>query len=178
MTDQGTMRAIADANDNRFYGKHRGVVKDNSDPDGRARLQVEVPEVRGAGVLDWALPAAPFAGDGVGFFAMPPVGANVWVEYEAGNLRYPIWSGCFWERGQIDSADAVPEVVFLKTASATIRIDDSAGEIKIEISGSKITLTSSEIKIEASQIVNEATGAKTQLSASGFDALQGALKVV
>lgn len=162
----------------RFYGKYRGVVVANTDPEGRARLQVEVPEVRGAGVIDWALPSSPYAGAGVGFFALPPVDANVWVEYEGGNLRYPIWSGCFWERGQIDAADALPEVMFLKTNAATLRIDNAAGEVKIEIGGGSITLTASEVKIEAPQITNTASGATTQLTAGGFDALQGALKVI
>ena len=178
MTEQNLRRVITDANDNRFYGKYRGVVIDNADREGRARLQVEVPEVRGPGVLEWAMPSMPYAGDGVGFFALPPNGTNVWVEYEAGNLRYPIWSGCFWERGQIDAADAVPEVVFLKTAGATIRIDDAAGEILIETGSAKITLSGSEVKIEAPKVINDASGSKTELSPGGFDALQGALKAV
>lgn len=168
----------AGAAPDRYYGKYRGTVSGNVDPEGRGRLQVEVPEARGAGVIDWALPCVPYAGDGVGLFALPPVGAAVWVEYEAGNLAVPIWSGCFWLRGQIAAADALPEVAFLKTDQASIRIDNSTGEIRIEIGGASVTLTSSEVKIDAPQIVNSASGAQTQLSAGGFDALQGALKVV
>jgi uncharacterized protein involved in type VI secretion and phage assembly len=171
-------QARVGATQDRFYGKYRGVVIDNVDPEGRGRLQVSVPEVRGPNVVEWAMPSSPYAGDGVGFFALPPVKANVWVEYEGGNMRVPIWSGCFWERGQIDAADAVPDVMFLKTKAATLRIDSASGEIKIEIQGASITLTASEIKIEASQITNSASGAKTQLTAAGFDALQGALKVM
>ena len=168
----------AGARQDRFFGKYRGVVTANSDPQSRARLQVRVPEVRGEEVTEWALPASPYAGSNVGFFALPPVGANVWVEYEGGNLQVPIWSGCFWADGEITSADAVPEVMFLKTAQASIRIDNNAGEIKIEIQGTKITLTSSEAKIEAPQITLSANGAQVQLTPSGFDALQGALKVM
>jgi hypothetical protein len=166
------------ASQERFYGKYRGVVVGNTDPEGRGRLQVKVPEVRGPSVIDWAMPAAPFAGDGVGFFALPPVDANVWVEYEGGKLSVPIWSGCFWERGQIDAADSIPDVMFIKTKAATLRLDSATGEIKIEIQGAKITLTASEIKIEAPQITNTASGAMVQLTPGGFDALQGALKVV
>ncbi len=166
------------AGQDRFFGKYRGVVVGNVDPESRGRLQVEVPEVRGPGVIDWALPSSPYAGDGVGFFALPPVDANVWVEYEGGNLQIPIWTGCFWQRGQIATADAIPEVAFLKTDQASLRIDNATGEIKIEIQGAAITLTASEVKIEAPQITNTASGAKTQLTAGGFDALQGALKVV
>jgi uncharacterized protein involved in type VI secretion and phage assembly len=176
--DMPAVQSRIGASQERFYGKYRGVVVDNSDPEGRGRLQVKVQEVRGTSVVDWAMPASPYAGDGVGFFALPPVDANVWVEYEAGNLRVPIWSGCFWERGQIDAADAVPDVMFLKTKAASLRIDSASGEVRIEVSGSKITITASEIKIEASQITNSASGASVQLTAGGFDVLQGALKVV
>jgi uncharacterized protein involved in type VI secretion and phage assembly len=160
-----------------FFGKYRGEVKGNQDPEGRGRLQVEVPEVL-PGVTEWALPASPYAGNGVGFFALPPVGANVWVEFEAGNLRVPIWTGCFWLRGEIAAADAVPEVVFLKTSQATIRIDNTAGEVKIELGGTSLTLSASEAKIEAPQVSLTANGATLKLTPAGFDALQGALKVM
>ena len=177
MNMQSPQRRIGVSQD-RFYGKYRGAVVGNVDPEGRGRLQVEVPEVRGPGVIDWALPAAPYAGDGVGFFALPPVDASIWVEYEGGNLQVPIWTGCFWQRGQIAAADAIPEVTFLKTQQASLRIDNATGEIRIEIQGASITLTASEVKIEAPQITNTASGATTQLTPAGFDALQGALKVV
>ena len=95
-----------------------------------------------------------------------------------GMLNLPIWSGCFWERGQIAAADAVPDVMFLRTAAASLRIDSASGEVKIEIQGATITLTASEVKIEAPQITCTASGATTQLTAAGFDALQGALKVM
>ena len=161
----------------RFFGKYRGEVKGNQDSEGRGRIQVEVPEVR-PGVIEWALPASPYAGNGVGFFALPPVGANVWVEFEAGNLRVPIWSGCFWLRNEIAAADAVPEVVFLKTSQATIRIDNAAGEVKIEIGGTSVTLSASEAKIAAPQISLTANGASLSLTPAGLDVLQGALKVM
>jgi uncharacterized protein involved in type VI secretion and phage assembly len=177
MTMAGVPARIGAAQD-RFYGKYRGAVVGNSDPENRARLQVKVPEVRGPDVIEWALPASPYAGDAVGFFALPPVGANVWVEYEGGNLGVPIWSGCFWERGQLSASDATPQVMFLKTSAAMLRIDSSSGEVKIEIGSATITLTASEVKIDAPQITCTANGATTKLTAGGLDALQGALKVV
>ena len=36
------------------------------------------------------MPSSPYAGPGVGLFIVPPVGANVWVEFEGGDLDYPI----------------------------------------------------------------------------------------
>ena len=76
-----------------YFGKYRGTVVSNDDPTSRGRLQVTVPNLV---ENTWAMPCVPYAGSGVGFFAIPPVGANVWVEFEGGDPDYPIWSGCFW----------------------------------------------------------------------------------
>lgn len=170
---------VQSSRDGRFYGKYRGRVVNNFDSAARGRLQVIAPEILGENTPVWALPCAPYAGNGVGFHAMPPIGANVWVEFEAGNLRDPIWSGCFWGEGEIDAADANPDVIFLRTARGTIRIDDAIGEVVVETGQATITLTASEVKIQAPTVTQDtATGGKTQLTAAGFDAQQGALKVI
>ena len=78
-----------------YYGKYRGKVENNIDPQLMGRIQVSCPAVLGGGTMSWALPSAPYAGPGIGFFAIPPKGANVWVEFEGGNTDFPIWSGCF-----------------------------------------------------------------------------------
>ena len=66
--------ANAPSRQQRVFGKHRGRVVGNRDPDKLGRIEVLVDEVRGENVTEWALPAAPFAGNGVGLFAIPPVG--------------------------------------------------------------------------------------------------------
>ena len=48
----------------------------------------------------WALPALPYAGDGEGAWTIPPVGAGVWIEFEAGDVSRPIWTGCWWGSDQ------------------------------------------------------------------------------
>ena len=90
--------ALAGAMQARHYGKYRGQVASNADPANRGRLQVSVPALLGDQLV-WAMPCAPYAGNGVGLFALPPVGTGVWVEFEGGDLDYPIWSGCFWADG-------------------------------------------------------------------------------
>ena len=79
-----------------FYGKFRGVVTANNDPDRLGRIRAKVQDVLGDRESGWALPALPYAGDGVGLYLIPPVDAFVWVEFEHGNPDYPIWTGCFW----------------------------------------------------------------------------------
>ena len=79
-----------------FFGKYRGKVKKNQDPNKLGRLQVIVPEVLDADSENWALPCLPYAGKDIGMFTIPPEGANIWVEFEGGNRDRPIWTGCFW----------------------------------------------------------------------------------
>ncbi len=86
---------ITGGNFKRFYGKHRGVVRNNIDLECLGRVQCEVPAVWG-GTFAWCMPCVPYAGPQVGFYMIPPIGANVWVEFEGGDPNYPIWAGCFW----------------------------------------------------------------------------------
>lgn len=80
----------------RFYGKYRGTVTDNADPNFMGRIILSIPDVLGSFPSSWALPCVPMAGLQMGMFSVPPVGADVWVEFEQGNPDQPIWSGCFW----------------------------------------------------------------------------------
>ena len=80
----------------RFLGKFRGMVLNNIDPMQIGRLQVQVPDVTGLAPATWAMPCAPVAGIQSGMFALPAIGSGVWVEFEQGNVDYPIWVGCFW----------------------------------------------------------------------------------
>ena len=80
----------------KFYGKYRGMVLNNIDPERRGRIQVQVPDVSNLIPSSWALPCLPFTGQQMGFFAVPAIGAGVWVEFEQGNPDFPIWSGCWY----------------------------------------------------------------------------------
>jgi uncharacterized protein involved in type VI secretion and phage assembly len=80
----------------RYFGKYRGMVLNNIDPLQSARIQVQVPDVLGPGISSWAMPCVPFAGKQSGVFVLPAIGDGVWVEFEQGDLNFPIWVGGFW----------------------------------------------------------------------------------
>jgi uncharacterized protein involved in type VI secretion and phage assembly len=81
----------------RFYGKYRGFVKNNQDPKHLGRLTLQVPSVLGDEVTGWAMPCTPYGGEqNQGFLCIPNVDAGVWVEFEEGDLEFPIWVGTFW----------------------------------------------------------------------------------
>ena len=74
-----------------FFGKFRGTVTDNQDPEGRGRIQALVPALCEQEATSWALPCLP-----PGVFAVPAVGEGVWIEFEQGDPDLPIWTGCWW----------------------------------------------------------------------------------
>ena len=80
----------------KHYGKYRGTVINNVDPEQRGRIQAIVPTVSGLLPTSWALPCVPVAGQQSGIFIVPQIGASVWIEFEQGNPDLPIWTGGFW----------------------------------------------------------------------------------
>lgn len=158
-----------------FLSKYRGTVVNNVDPMQLGRIQVNVPSVLGEGRMSWAMPCVPYAGSGVGFFAIPPVGANVWIEFEGGDPDYPIWSGCFWGVGEVPAMPAIAEMKVLKTDMGTITINDlpGAGGITIETTtGMKIDINAIGIEITNGQ------GASIKLTGPQVSINDGALDVI
>lgn len=121
-----------------YWGKYRGTVIDNADPLVSARLLCQVPSLPG-GVLNWATPCVPYAALEQGFLSVPPIGANVWIEFEGGNLDHPIWTGCFWEAEEIpvmpELSPEQPEAIkVFRSQSCTLIYNDLPAEGGITMS--------------------------------------------
>ena len=162
-----------------YYGKYRGTVTSVDDPEQRGRVQVSVPAVFGvAGTQNWAEPCVPYGGEGVGFFAVPPVGATVWVEFEGGDPAYPIVAGAWWRREQAPPP-AVPGVKVWKTDAITITLSDlrDEGGLTIEVGAPavsvpmKLALTSAGIEL----VIGDS---RVQLTSASVSINNGALEVV
>lgn len=147
----------------RLYGVYAGEVVTNIDPLMLGRVQVKVPAVLGEGTMNWAMPCAPFAGNGVGLFTVPPVGANVWVAFEAGDPDHPIVLGGFWGATEAPDPTGQPTTKVWKTDCITLKLDDlpGAGGLTIEVNPPAVVMP---IKIAA--------------TASGLELSVGASKVV
>ncbi len=118
-----------------YYGKYRGFVVDNDDPERRGRLKVRVPSVLGDATTAWALPCLPFGGlANQGLFLVPELDSQLWVEFEEGNRDFPIWSGVFWQQQRDVPAEAdvgYPASRVLRTPSGHVLhfADESGKEI-------------------------------------------------
>lgn len=138
----------------RFYGKYRGLVVDNNDPQRLARLKAHVPEVLGDVDSGWALPCAPYAGDGSGQFTVPEPETGVWIEFEAGDPSRPIWSGCWWGTDQVpadnDGQSGTPTLKVIRSEQGLmLTLDDSSQIIKVSDENGGNLL---EIQVQAGKI--------------------------
>jgi len=131
---------------NRFFGKYRGTVV-SVDAD-TLRIKAEVPAVLGSVPTGWCMPCVPYAGPNVGMAFLPEVGAGVWIEFEAGDVSYPIWTGCYWREGELPPG-AKPTVKTIVTAGgASLLMDDDNKSITLSDSNqNSVTLDSSGITL-------------------------------
>lgn len=143
---------------NRFYGKYRGTVTQVDDQ--TLRIRAKIPMVLGDQESGWCLPCVPYAGPQVGIAFLPEVGSAVWIEFEGGDVSYPVWTGCFWNEGEIPS-DAKPKVKVIVTAAPhKIVLDDDQKSITVsDANGNSIVLDSSGIAIKkGSQTIQVSDG--------------------
>ena len=153
----------------RHYGKYRGIVTDNQDPSNLGRLKARVPEVLLDVETGWALPALPYSGDGSGSYAVPEPEAGVWIEFEAGDVSRPIWTGCWWGEGQLPrdnaGAAATPPMKIIRSEQGlmvtmddggqTIHVSDENAQnmLEIQVLPGKITIKGAiKAVVEAPQI--------------------------
>jgi type VI secretion system (T6SS) baseplate-like injector VgrG len=118
----------------KFFGKYRGTVVNNIDPEQRGRILTIVPAVSGVALTSWAMPCVPIAGKLEGVFVIPQIGAGVWMEFEEGDPDKPIWVGGFWGiAAEVPTAALAPppippgqNIVIQTTLQHSLIISDAA----------------------------------------------------
>lgn len=162
-----------------FFGKYRGVVTDIQDPLMTGRVKARVRDVLGDDESGWALPCAPFGGSQTGFFALPTVGAGVWIEFEHGDPDFPVWSGCWWgsvaEMPPVVLAPPYKKVLIVTEGGHSITLDDTpgVGGITLETSGGqKLVLSALGVKLD------NGMGGTIELTGPRVSVNSGALDVI
>jgi Type VI secretion system/phage-baseplate injector OB domain len=166
-----------------YFGKYRGVVVNNVDPDRMGRLLITCPHVLGLGQA-WAMPCVPFAGPLEGFFMMPLPASNVWVEFEEGDADRPIWSGCFWTQQTIPvdltvPLPTVPLVHTIRTVMAQLTLDSTPGTggITMQMNSPPLPFPC-KVSCSATGIEIQVGAAIIKLDPAKVDVNNGALQVI
>jgi uncharacterized protein involved in type VI secretion and phage assembly len=124
---------------NRFYGKYRGTVT-KVETGKLGRIKATVPAVLGDLETGWCMPCVPYAGKKAGIAFLPEEGAGVWIEFEGGDVSYPIWTGCYWHQDELPDR-VKPDVKVIKTpGNQQIILDDKNHKLTV-IDGYKNTIT-------------------------------------
>ena len=144
-----------------------GIVTDNKDEQGLARVKLRFPRLTDDQDGCWARLVASMAGKERGTFFLPEVGDEVLVAFEHGDVGRPYVLGALWggkDKPPGTNSDGKNNLRFIKSRSGhVIRLDDTDGKEKIEIidkdgkqkividtSGKKITIESGQdIEIQA-----------------------------
>lgn len=129
----------------RYYSSYRGFVINNEDPESFNRLQLKVPNVYGNDIMtEWAWPKT-FSGPQYGCQNIPEKKEMVWVEFEQGDVRRPIWN--YGHFGKPGGKHDIPEALrniknrwFKTPGGHLIEFDDNDDEIRLTHSDGKGTM--------------------------------------
>jgi uncharacterized protein involved in type VI secretion and phage assembly len=149
----------------RYYGKYPAIVvkPDNDSDPNIGRVKVQIPAF---------LEAAPGSAAGAdqpievvalpcfspGFFFVPEEGDNVWVEFAAGDIDFPVWTGVWYPKDKfprtVDGKQPTAKQKVIRTKGGhVIQIDDTSNAEKIVIQHGtdgkgRITLDSNGITLD------------------------------
>jgi hypothetical protein len=166
-----TMERVVDRLGSTYYGKYRGIVKDVRDPDKLCRIRATVPGLLDGELTGWAMPVLPFAGKDHGMVMLPAVDSGVWIEFEAGNLDLPLWSGGWFANDQRPDPQGEKVRVIVSENGHQIVLDDDQDEVKIVHSGG------AQIKLTGSGIELSFESCKIEISSTDISLNNGLIKV-
>lgn len=142
-----------------YYGKYRAKVQSVNDPEKRGRIRVLCPKVLGDSMSNWCEPCVPVAYNNGGDFVLPKIGETVWIEFEAGDVNRPIYTGGWWATNSTPSKPYYSdEVRYIEWNGCQIKMwgnNPKTGKeatIELSVGNSKITLTGSKIKFSSPYI--------------------------
>jgi uncharacterized protein involved in type VI secretion and phage assembly len=163
----------------RYHGKYRATVLNNIDPESRGRVQVQLADRYGLFPSTWALPSFPAAAIQHGFVSIPPLRASVWIEFEAGDPDFPIWTGAFFE-----NPSEMPVLAAAGTPISPNLVMQTVGQVTLMLSDNPAmnvlikTLTGAMIQIgEAGIMISNGKGASITLAGPSVIINGGALTV-
>ena len=114
----------------RYYSMYRGYVADNQDPENLGRLKVYIPEIYGDDVHDYWAPSKSPVGTGMGMYWIPNNDDPLWISFQNGDVRFPIWDYGLWETDNAPKDrkgnPVTPDIKLLYSQKHRLEFDDKA----------------------------------------------------
>lgn len=150
----------------KYYGKYSGLAANDPKADAEGRISVHVPAIFGATTEVTARPSMPY-----GHFYLPDPGAPLWIEFEAGDTDYPIWSGAWYATGTAPpetQSEPQSHRVIRTPSGHVIELSDEDGAEKVIIRHKDNAFVA--LQPDGSVVVSNNTGANLFLNADGGEA--------
>jgi len=113
-----------ESDDVHHVGMYIGTIVTNKDPDGLGRVRVNIPNVTSASCWAWPMGGPGGGTNNLGFFDVPPKGADVAVWFHKGNIDVPYYMAAHWGITEASGCE-VPE--------AACDVDLDAGELPDQV---------------------------------------------
>ena len=158
----------------RYFGVYPALVTDLVDPAGLGRVQVRFPWLGTDGDADvraWATLCSPYADADQGLLALPEVGSQVVVAFEAGDPRRPYVIGAAWNGQETlpHPPEQANDVRLLRSrADSRLEFDDARGGAAVRLrmrSGHEVVLDD----VAQEVTVRHATGAVVRLTPTSVE---------
>ena len=135
----------------KYYGIYQGVVTNIKDPEKRGRIKVKCPDVLGGTTESaWCDPVVPVAYDNGGDFCIPSLNETVWIQFIAGDVNKPVYTGGWWRKNMSPlgaNYDSIDKVRIINYADCTIMMKDGiininvgSGVCDLKIENNKVTV--------------------------------------
>ena len=99
---------------------------------------------------------------------LPEVGSGVWIEFEAGQLDNPIWSGAWWASGQRPDPQGAGVRVIVSEKGHKVILDDDADEVKlVHGGGPEIKMTAHRDRADLRRLRDQDQQRRTSRSTTG-----------
>lgn len=142
----------------KYYGLYQGIVTNINDPEKRGRIKVKCPDILGGDAESaWCDPMIPVAYDNGGDFCIPAKNEAVWIQFIAGDVNRPVWTGGWWQKNMTPlgkTYSSIDKVRIISYADCTITMKDNTIDINVGSGSYDLRIANGKVTVNGNLVVN------------------------
>ena len=161
-----------------YPGFYRGVVTNNNDPEMRGRIKCIISDVTGATTESaWCEPCVTVAYENGGDFCIPQLQETVWIAFEKGDVKFPLYFGSWWtpQKTPIGANYATREQIrVISFANCLITMNSADNTLSINVGGgnAEITVANGTMTLNGTIQLNGSINATGDIHSPNIDAIK------